>query len=128
VEYWVRKVDETVADGQVAKNQVADDDPELLRGPWIPCELDGQPDWNSVLPRGLMTKQLLGFDPDSGKPRSWPLPYGMAGYHAAIRGLSRGRYELRARAVDLNGYAQPEPRALQKSGKNSIQVWRVEVV
>jgi hypothetical protein len=30
--------------------------------------------------------------------------------------------------VDLNGYAQPEPRPLQKTGKNGIQVRRFEII
>jgi hypothetical protein len=34
---------------------------------------------------------------------------------------------VRARTVDLNGFAQPEPRSIQKSGKNGIQVRRFEV-
>jgi hypothetical protein len=31
-------------------------------------------------------------------------------------------YEFRARAVDLNGHAQPEPRSSARSGKNGVQV------
>jgi hypothetical protein len=46
----------------------------------------------------------------------------MAGYAATYRDLKPGNYEVRARAVDGNGFAQPEPRSLQKSGKNGIQV------
>jgi hypothetical protein len=45
-----------------------------------------------------------------------------------LRGLKPGKYEVRARAVDLNGFAQPEPRSIQKTGKNGIQVRRFEVV
>lgn len=126
VEYWVRKVNANV--GLDVQPSLADDAPELLAGPWIPCELEEPPDWESALPGGQSTRRLLGFDPATGKPLSWPLRYGMAGYRAVIQGLAKGHYEIRARAVDLNGFAQPEPRPLQKSGKNSIQVWRVEVV
>ena len=35
--------------------------------------------------------------------------------------IAAGAYEFRARAVDLNGYAQPEPRPYPKSGRNEIQ-------
>ena len=52
----------------------------------------------------------------------------MASYRAVIRGLERGRYQVRARSVDLNGFAQPEPRAMRKAGKNNIQDWSFEVV
>jgi len=30
--------------------------------------------------------------------------------------------------VDLNGFAQPEPRPIQKSGRNSLDVREFEVV
>ena len=44
---------------------------------------------------------------------------------ATITGLPAGDYELRARSVDVNGHAQPEPRPVQKSGKNAIGCRRV---
>ncbi len=120
VEYWVRKVGDNPA-------RLAADDPELLRGPWKPCEILPPPVWEEVLPEGVKAKEILGFDPATGQPRSWPLRYGMASYSAVIRGLKPGKYEMRARAVDLNGFAQPEPRAQRKAGRNNIQVRSVEV-
>jgi DMSO/TMAO reductase YedYZ molybdopterin-dependent catalytic subunit len=116
VEYWVRKVGENPA-------RLADDDPELLRGPWKACEILPPPAWKETLPAGVQTTDLLGFDQATGAPLSWPLRYGMASYRAVIRGLQPGRYEVRARAVDRNGFAQPEPRAQRKAGKNNIQHW-----
>jgi DMSO/TMAO reductase YedYZ molybdopterin-dependent catalytic subunit len=121
VEYWVRRVDEN-------SEKLHDLHPELLKAPWKPCELEPEPDWKSILPKGISPKKLLGFNPETGRPRSWPLRYGMATYRAVIRDLKPGKYELRARAVDLNGFAQPQPRPAQKTGKNSIQVKVVEVV
>lgn len=126
VEYWIRKVQ--AAASQESRNALDDDDPALLQGPWIPCELEEPPDWPSILPSGISPADLMGFDPQTAQPRSWPLKYGMAGYRAAIRDLAPGHYEIRARAVDRNGFAQPEPRPQQKSGMNSIQVRRVEVI
>lgn len=114
VEYWIRAVGENV-------QRLADDDPELLRGPWKPCEILPPPDWGAVLPEGENPKDVLGFDRESGKPKNWPLRYGMATYVARIEGLKPGKYEVRARAVDGNGFAQPEPRSQRKSGKNMIQ-------
>jgi hypothetical protein len=35
---------------------------------------------------------------------------------------------LRARAVDLNGFAQPEPRPNQKTGMNGLEVHEFEVM
>lgn len=121
VEYWVRKVGEE-------PGRLADDDPELLRGPWSACEILPPPDWKDVLPAGVKPNDLLGFDEKTGTPRSWPLRYGMASYRATIRGLKPGKYEVRARSVDQNGFAQPEPRAQRKAGKNNIQHWAFEVV
>lgn len=120
VEYWVRPVS-----GETGR--LEDDDPELLRGPWTPCELQTPPDWPRVLPAGLKPNQLLGFDRITGQPLTWPLPYSITQYFAVIRGLKPGRYELRARSVDLNDIAQPEPRPIQKTGRNGIQVRRLEV-
>lgn len=121
VEYWVRTVD--------AKSpKLADDDPELLRAPWKPCELLPPPNWKSVLPAGVTSKELLGFDSRTGEPLSWPPRYGMASWMITLRDLKPGKYEIRARAVDGNGHARPEPRSQQKSGKNAIQVRRVTVV
>ncbi|MBI4622382.1 MAG: molybdopterin-dependent oxidoreductase [Verrucomicrobia bacterium] len=121
VEYWVRHVESETG-------RLADDDPELLRGPWTPCELQPQPDWARIMPAGLKPKQLLGFDRTTGRPLNWPLPYSITQYFAVIRGLKPGRYEIRARAVDLNDIAQPEPRPTQKTGRNGIQVRRLEIV
>ncbi len=126
VEYWVRRIE---ADGQLDDRKlIEDDDPELLRGPWIPCELEPQPDWSALLPDGVAPTRVLGFDRGTGKPASWPPQYSMCSYHAAITDLKPGRYEVRARAVDLNGFAQPEPRPMQKNGRNRIQVRRIEIV
>jgi hypothetical protein len=122
VEYWLRSVP--------APNQpkLADDAPELLNARWLPCDLQEQPDWNTILPRGVKPQNLLGFNKVSGKPVTWPPRYGMCSYMAVLKGLKPGHYEVRARSVDMNDYAQPEPRPSQKSGKNAIQVRRFEVV
>ena len=52
----------------------------------------------------------------------------MASWMATVRDLKPGKHEVRVRAVDRNGFAQPEPRSQQKSGKNAIQMRRVTVV
>jgi hypothetical protein len=121
VEVWVRRVE-----GKPVP--LADDDLELLAAEWKPCQLESQPDWRSILPKHIEPHQLLAFDPISGTPQSWPPRYGMCSYTATLPGLTPGAYEVRARSVDLNDFAQPEPRPSQKSGKNGIQVRRFEVV
>jgi DMSO/TMAO reductase YedYZ molybdopterin-dependent catalytic subunit len=121
VEYWLRRV-------EGAPGKLADDAPELLNATWQPCELEAQPNWNTALPSGVKPQQVLGFDKAAGKPTTWPSRYGMCSYWAMIKGLKPGMYEVRARSVDLNDLAQPEPRPAQKTGKNAIQVRRFEVV
>jgi DMSO/TMAO reductase YedYZ molybdopterin-dependent catalytic subunit len=101
---------------------LADNDPAWQKAVWQPAQLDAQPDWKSVLPSGTRPQDILGFDKKTGKPLSWPLRYSMVGYSSTLRDLKPGKYEVRARTVDLNGFAQPEPRGIQKSGKNGIQV------
>jgi DMSO/TMAO reductase YedYZ molybdopterin-dependent catalytic subunit len=121
VEYWARPIDDQSA-------PLADDALELLQARWQPCELEPQPeDWDSFMPTGVTSKELLGFSKATGKPVAWPSRYGMCSYFATIENLPPGKYEIRARAVDLNGFAQPEPRPAQKTGKNNIQVRRIEV-
>jgi DMSO/TMAO reductase YedYZ molybdopterin-dependent catalytic subunit len=120
VEYWVRKIDDT-------SKPLDDDSPELLKGPWIPCDLAPQPDWSSILPEGVDPKRLHGFDPTTGQPMTWPPKYCMCQYTAVIRDLKPGKYEVRARSVDFNDFAQPEPRPNQKNGKNALQLRRFQI-
>jgi hypothetical protein len=77
-------------------------------------------DWDAILPEGTSSKQLWGFDPTTGKPKSWPLPFSMVPWTVRLPGLEPGSYEFRVRTVDLNGFAQPEPRPYQKAGMNRI--------
>jgi DMSO/TMAO reductase YedYZ molybdopterin-dependent catalytic subunit len=114
VEYWLR-----TATGGAEK--LADDDPAWNTASWRPCELAPPPDdWDSILPGGTAAREIWGFDPATGKPKNWPLLFSMVSWTARIEGLAPGSYELRARTVDLNGLAQPEPRTYQKSGLNVV--------
>jgi Oxidoreductase molybdopterin binding domain len=98
-------------------------------GPWIECRLEDPPtDWGNVLPPGVSSRQVLGFDPRTGQPATWPLRYSMVSWSATLKELAPGRYALRARAVDLNGFAQPEPRPNQKAGRNALEWREFEVV
>ena len=96
---------------------------------WIKCRLEDPPaDWRRVLPVGVSSRQVLGFDPRTGRPTKWPLRYSMISWSASIKGLARGKYAVRVRAVDLNDFTQPEPRPNQKAGKNALEAREVEVV
>lgn len=104
-------------------------DHEKKKEEWHECELQEAPsDWSTVLPNGLSSKQVLGFDSKTGQPLHWPLRYSMVTWSARITDLKPGKYELRARAVDLNDFAQPEPRPIQKTGRNSVDLKEFEVV
>ena len=121
VEWWLHRVEPD------AKPVVLDDE-TYRAAQWTPCELEAPPsDWSSVFPPGVSSKDVLGFDPKTGKPLMWPLRYSMISWSATLKDLRPGKYEFRARAVDLNGFAQPEPRPIAKAGKNAVEVHRFEV-
>lgn len=113
VEYWLRPDAGT-------HGRLADDDPAWGKAQWMPCALDPPPrDWGGTLPDGVLPKDVWGFGAD-GQPKEWPMRFSYARWFVTLRGLAAGAYELRVRTVDLNGFAQPEPRPYPKSGRNEI--------
>ncbi|MDZ4289387.1 MAG: molybdopterin-dependent oxidoreductase [Prosthecobacter sp.] len=122
VEHWLHRIEAGAA-------PIAIDDATYRSAKWTPCDLEAPPaDWSPILPPGVSAKQVLGFDPRTGQPTTWPLRYSMISWSATLKGLPPGKYEVRARAVDLNGFPQPEPRPIAKAGKNAVDVYRFEVV
>jgi DMSO/TMAO reductase YedYZ molybdopterin-dependent catalytic subunit len=114
VEYWLRP--DTGTHGQLP-----DDDPAWQKARWEPCSLAAAPrDWGGNLPQGVMPKDVWGFDA-TGKPKEWPMRFSVAHWSVTLKDLAAGAYEFRVRSVDLNGFAQPEPRPYPKSGRNEIQ-------
>lgn len=105
----------------------------IERGPsateeWTPCELEAPPsDWSRILPSDVSSRDVLGFDPRTGQPSTWPLRYSMISWSAVLKDLPPGHYEFQVRAVDLNGFAQPEPRPALKAGRNAVETHRFEV-
>ena len=96
---------------------------------WTETQLEAPPaDWSTVLPAGVSSRQILGFNPQTGQPATWPLRYSMVSWSASLKGLAPGKYSLRARAVDLNGFVQPEPRSNQKAGRNALEAREFEVI
>lgn len=121
VEYWLHKV-------EPGTPPLVQDDAVYQAARWTPCKLEAPPaDWSKILPSGVSSTQVLGFDPKTGRPATWPLRYSMISWTTTLRDLRPGKYEFRARAVDLNGFAQPEPRPVPKTGKNAVEVHRFEV-
>jgi DMSO/TMAO reductase YedYZ molybdopterin-dependent catalytic subunit len=116
VEFWLRPA--TVAEGKLG-----DDDPAWKTAVWKQCDLMPPPDdWQAILPPGTSGKDVWGFDRETGKPKNWPLLYSTVPWTARVQDLAPGNYEFRARTVDLNDFAQPEPRPYQKSGLNAVPV------
>jgi DMSO/TMAO reductase YedYZ molybdopterin-dependent catalytic subunit len=116
VEYWLRS-----AGGE--HGRLADDDPAWRTARWESCRVEPPPtDWGGSLPDGVLPKDVWGFDPKTGRPKEWPLRFSVAHWSVLLRGLKPGGYEFRVRTVDLNDFAQPEPRPYPKSGRNAIEV------
>lgn len=122
VEYWLRP--------DAGKHgQLPDDDPAWKAARWLPCVLQQPPKaWGGALPDGVMPKEVWGFDPKTGRPKDWPMRYSWAIWSVTLPNLKAGSYEFRARAVDLNDFAQPEPRPYPKSGRNDIMTRQFRVV
>jgi hypothetical protein len=115
-EYWLRS--EAGNHGRLAN-----DDPAWQRATWRPCVIDPPPeDWSGQLPGGVLPRDVWGFDPRTGRPKEWPMRFSVARWSLTLRDLKPGGYEFRARTVDLNDFAQPEPRPYPKSGRNEIGV------
>jgi DMSO/TMAO reductase YedYZ molybdopterin-dependent catalytic subunit len=115
VEYWIRP-------DQGTHGKLADDDPAWQRAEWKPCSMEPAPaDWSGQLPKNVTAKHVWGFDPQTGKPKDWPMRFSWALWSVQLTGLAPGAYEFRVRTIDLNGFAQPEPRPHPKSGRNEIQ-------
>ena len=122
VQYFIRCIDSI-------SPQLDHDHPEIQNGRWEDCEVSAPPsNWKPILPTDVSSSNIFGFDRSSGKPNQWPMRYGMANWKAILKNLERGNYEFRVRTVDRNGFGQPNPRPLAKSGRNAMPVHRFQVV
>ncbi len=97
-------------------------DPHFTTAPWRDAQLLATPTrWGGGLPEGRMPPDTLGFDPATGRPKSWPMRYATAHWAAIVPPPAPGAYHLRCRAIDGNGVAQPMPRPVGQSGMNAIE-------
>ncbi len=121
VQYWLRP--DTGGNGKLA-----DDDPAWQGAVWQACIIDPAPDdWTGHLPAGISPKEIWGFDPQTGKPKSWPLRYSVATWTMTLKDMKPGAYELRVRTVDMNGVPQPQPRPQRNTGPNAIPCKLIKV-
>jgi DMSO/TMAO reductase YedYZ molybdopterin-dependent catalytic subunit len=111
VEYWLRK-------DRGTHGVLDPDDPAWATAEWKEATLPVGPPggWASGLPGGRFPEGVTHLDPASGRPLVWPLPFSWAAWEVKLEGLGAWSYEFRVRAVDLNGFAQPEPRPNPQSG------------
>jgi DMSO/TMAO reductase YedYZ molybdopterin-dependent catalytic subunit len=121
VEYWLRPA-------PAMDENLRDDDPAWSQADWRPCRLDPPPaDMGAELTADVRPERIWGFGPD-GRPKEWPMRFSVAPWSASLERLNPGRYEFRARTVDRNGLAQPEPRPFeQRSGVNGIQRKQIRI-
>jgi DMSO/TMAO reductase YedYZ molybdopterin-dependent catalytic subunit len=98
------------------------DDPYFSKAPWRDARILPPPaKWGGKLPEEAIPKGTLGFDPDTGKPRAWPMRLSKVHWAALLPGLPAGEYTLRCRSIDSKGQGQPLPRPFRKSGYCTIE-------
>jgi DMSO/TMAO reductase YedYZ molybdopterin-dependent catalytic subunit len=116
VEYWLREDKGT-------HGRLDPDDPAWATADWKPVPLAGQPpkNWTTGLSVETIPRDILFVDSDTRLPTTWPLPFSWVQWSVSLGKLPPDAYEFRARAVDLNGFAQPEPRPNPQSGIAEIQ-------
>jgi DMSO/TMAO reductase YedYZ molybdopterin-dependent catalytic subunit len=111
VQYWLRRVDESLPAG----------DPYFTTAAWRDAQVLPAPKrWGGGLRDGRMPDGTIGFDA-SGRPKSWPMRYSVVHWGVVLRDVAPGSYEVRCRTIDSNGIAQPMPRPFGRSGINSIE-------
>lgn len=98
------------------------DDPHFGKTRWTDAEVLPPPIlWGGGLMTGKLPRDVRHFDRATGKPSAWPLPNTVVHWAGVLRDLPPGQYALRCRTIDAAGNAQPLPRPLPKSGRNTIQ-------
>jgi DMSO/TMAO reductase YedYZ molybdopterin-dependent catalytic subunit len=106
------------------KQELPASDPHFESAPWQDARIVPPPAptaWGGGLQDERILTSTHGFDPSSGRPRSWPLRLCKVFWAVLLSGVPAGRYTLRSRAIDEKGYAQPMPRPFRKSGHAAIE-------
>lgn len=105
-----------------SSDHVSESDPDGVNEKWLDAIVLPPPStWGSDLP-GDRLPDNLQFDPQTGKPYSWPLINTIVHWAALTKVSSRGDFEVRCRTIDSKGIAQPMPRPFGRSGFNRIDI------
>lgn len=96
-------------------------DPYFTKAPWIDTEILPPPNHWGATPEGRIPTDTLGFEPATGKPRTWPIRLAKVHWAVLLPGLPVGEYTLHSRTIDEKGDAQPMPNPFQKSGHARIE-------
>jgi DMSO/TMAO reductase YedYZ molybdopterin-dependent catalytic subunit len=105
------------------------DDPYFATADWKDAQILAPPKphgWGGAFQDGKLPTDVLNFD-SAGRPKTWPLRYALAHWAVLMPGVPAGKYDLRCRTIDANGFAQPLPRPFPKSGRNMIETVEVDV-
>src|SRR5262245_3225229 len=98
------------------------EDPYFTTAPWTDARiLDPPKRWGGGLPGEAVPTHTRGFDPKTGRPKTWPMRLCKVHWAALLPGLPAGEYVLRSRTVDAKGQGQPMPRPFRKSGHCAIE-------
>jgi DMSO/TMAO reductase YedYZ molybdopterin-dependent catalytic subunit len=112
VQVWLQKEGE----------ELQDTGPHFANAPWADAEILPPPEtWGGGFEEGRIPEGTLGFDPESGRPLTWPMKLAKVYWAALLPGVPEGDYTLRCRTIDEHGHAQPMPRPFQKSGHAKIE-------
>jgi DMSO/TMAO reductase YedYZ molybdopterin-dependent catalytic subunit len=103
------------------------DDRSFSTAPWTDAQILPPPRHWGDLPGGRIPPGTLGFDPETGEPRKWPMRLTKVHWAVLMPGLPAGEYTLRSRTIDEKGMAQPMPRPFQKSGHAAIESMDITV-
>lgn len=105
-----------------------DNDPNFATAPWVDMDILSPPEtWGGGLPDDKIPPATYGFDPETSRPRDWPMRFTAAHWAGVLPGLEPGEYTLRCRSVDNNGVGQPLPRPNRKSGRAIIEQIKIVV-
>ncbi|MCA9216127.1 MAG: molybdopterin-dependent oxidoreductase [Planctomycetales bacterium] len=90
--------------------------------PWQDAEILPAPNiWGGDVPSNRIPIPTIGFDSETGRPKTWPLRCSLVHWAAELPGLPAGQFTFRCRTIDEKGIAQPMPRPFRKSGHASIE-------